>query len=247
MTKIPRWKKWISHIWPLTFEVTESDHNSYLEVSLVQGRLQLVAEDAIYSFGDYYLNFRKTFDRFEFIEIPEQSDVLVLGLGLGSVPELLVDFWELDYNITAVEIDPVIVDLASEYSLPFLSAPIEVINADALYFLQLDARRYDLICMDVFQDADIPKEFQTEDYLQLLEDSLNPGGALIYNRLASTPQDRKLSQDFFDNYFLTVFPKGVILDTGGNYMLINDKKFLTSPSDEENLPRMPGRIQWKIR
>jgi spermidine synthase len=232
MTKIPRWRKWLSYLWPQTLEVTESEHNTYLEVSIVQGRLQLVAEDAIYSFGDYYLNFRKTFDQFEFIQLPEQAEVLVLGLGLGSVPELLVDFWELDYRITAVEIDPVIVELASEYSLPYLSAPVEVINADALYFLQLDARCYDLICMDVFQDADIPSAFQTRDYLELLKESLNPGGALIYNRLASSPQDRKLSQDFFDQHFSRVFPLGVILDTGGNYMLINDKKFLTSPSDE---------------
>ncbi|MEM9836342.1 MAG: fused MFS/spermidine synthase [Bacteroidota bacterium] len=235
MVNIPRWKYWLSYLWSQTIEVRESEHNAYLEVCLIEGRLQLVAEDAIYSFGDYYLNFRKTFNRFKFIELPEKAEVLVLGLGLGSVPELLVNFWELDYSITAVEIDPVIVELATKYSLPHLNAPIEVINADALYFMQLDSRKYDLICMDVFQDATIPTAFETQDFLQLLKESLRPGGALIYNRLASTLQDRSNSKTFLIDHFIPVFPHGGYLNTGGNYMLINDEKFIHW-EDEKDLP-----------
>jgi spermidine synthase len=235
MTHIPRWRYWLSYLWDQQLEITGSEHNDYLEVSLVHGRLQLTAEDAIYSFGDYYLNFRKTFDRFNFIELPEQAEVLVLGLGLGSIPDLLSNLWELDFSYTAVEIDPVIIQLASDYSLPRIHGQIEVVNADALLYLQSTSRRFDLICMDVFQDADIPTDFLEPDYLELLEDCLMPGGAIIFNRLASTQKDRRLSKAYFDDVFKAYFKNAEFLDTGGNYMLLNDGKFLSS-EDEAHLP-----------
>lgn len=234
MISIPTWRYWLSYLWDQTLEVTSSEYNEYLEVSLVNGRLQLTAQEAIYSFGDYYLNFRKTFHRFDFIQLPREADVLVLGLGLGSVPELLGELWELDYHFTAVEIDPIIVQLASDYSLPRMDCPVEVVNTDAMIYLQSTSRKFDLICMDVFQDADIPKAFSDTTFLSLLKSCLNPGGAIIYNRLASTAKDRRLSDKYFEEVFVEVFPKASYLDTGGNYMMLNDEKFILS-EDEANM------------
>ncbi len=235
MIQIPRWRYWLSYLWEQRLEESSSDYNDYLLVSLVEGRLQLTAKEAIYSFGDYYLNFRKTFERFRFSLLPEQSEVLVLGLGLGSIPELLRDRLAYDYRFVAVEIDPVIVDLAAAYSLPRLEADVEVITADAYAFLQLDERRFDLICMDVFQDADVPAEMEGEHFLWLLKESLREGGALIFNRLASTEEKRQDSLAFYEQHFLEIFPRATFLDTGGNLMLINEKKFLLS-EDEEDMP-----------
>lgn len=235
MIHIPRWRYWLSYFWEQRLEETSSEHNEYLLVSLVHGRLQLTAEDAIYSFGDYYLNFRKTFDRFRFSALPKRAEVLILGLGLGSIPELLKDRLALDYRFLAVEIDPVIVDLAAEYSLPRLEAEVEVVTADAAAFLQLDDRQFDLICMDVFQDALVPPALESRSFLHLLADSLRPGGALIYNRLASSREDRKKSAAYFEEEFQPFFPRSTYLDTGGNFMLINEEKFLLS-EDEEDLP-----------
>ncbi|MGB3800226.1 MAG: hypothetical protein WA952_10460, partial [Lewinella sp.] len=147
---IPRFRRWLSYLWEQSLETTSSDYNDYLEVCLVHGRLQLVAEEAIYSFGDYYLNFRKLFEVFDYEQLPQDASVLVLGLGLGSIPELLEKYVGLDYTYVAVEIDPVIIELASRYSLPRLDSPVEVVQADAVAFLQLDDRQYDLICVDVF-------------------------------------------------------------------------------------------------
>lgn len=226
MARIPKWRYWLSHFWEQRLETTSSDHNPMLLVSLVQGRLQLTAQEAIYSFGDYYLNFRKVFDRFNFDLLAEEAEVLVLGLGLGSVPELLEDLHGHNYSYVAVEIDPVIVQLANTYSLPRLLSPLEVITADAQAFLRLDQRQYDLICMDVFQDAVVPDHLSSDDFLQLLRARLKPGGALIYNRLADTNQHRKESRSYFEEYFQPVFNEGGMIDTGGNYMLLNDMKFV---------------------
>lgn len=216
----------MSYLTEQVLETASSEHNAYLHVSLVHGRLQLVAEDAIYSFGDYYLNFRRVFERFDFEQLPLRSDVLVLGLGLGSIPELLENYIGVEYNFVAVEIDPVIIELASDYSLPALNSNIEVHEADAYAFLQLDARKYDLICVDVFQDATIPGHLNGQDFLDLLKASLNPGGAIIYNRLADTGVHKVEAKTYYETEFSTAFPSGELVNTGGNYMLINDTRFI---------------------
>ncbi len=227
---VSRFRYWLSFLWEQTLEETASDHNAYLQVCLVHGRLQLVAEDAIYSFGDFYLNFRKVFEVLDYGKLPEQASVLVLGLGLGSIPDLLENYIGVDYEYVAVEIDPVIIELASTYSLPTLGSPIEVVQADALAFLQLDERRFDLICIDVFQDATIPEHLNGEDFLALCRETLLPGGALIYNRLASSIPDRNAARVYFEEIFAPAFPAGYLYDTGGNYLLVNDATFLNLPA-----------------
>lgn len=226
MIKIPRYRRWLSYLTEQVLETASSEHNKYLHVSLVSGRLQLVAEDAIYSFGDYYLNFRKTFEQFDFEQLPLRSNVLILGLGLGSIPELLEKYIGVEYDYVAVEIDPVIIELASHYSLPALASSVEVRQADAFAFLQLDARRYDLICVDVFQDATIPAHLNGPDFLNLLQTSLTPTGAIIYNRLADTLQNKNAAKAYFDEQFQQAFPSGKLVNTGGNYMLVNDERFM---------------------
>ncbi|MEM1356670.1 MAG: fused MFS/spermidine synthase [Bacteroidota bacterium] len=224
--KIPRHRRWLSYLHEQILETASSEHNAFLQVSLVHGRLQLVAEEAIYSFGDYYLNFRKLFESFRFELLPERASVLVLGLGLGSIPELLERHLELDYDFVAVEIDPVIIELASAYSLPALASKIEIRQADAFQFLQLDSRTYDLICVDVFQDATIPEHLNTTNFLKLLQESLVPGGAIVYNRLADTQINKRAARAYFEEVFSMVFPTGSLYDSGGNYMLVNEERFL---------------------
>ena len=226
MIKIPRHRRWLSYLTEQVLETASSEHNAYLHVSLVHGRLQLVAEDAIYSFGDYYLNFRRVFERFDFEQLPLHANVLVLGLGLGSIPELLERYIGVEYNFVAVEIDPVIIELAADYSLPALQSNVEVHEADAFAFLQLDTRKYDLICVDVFQDATIPSHLNGPDFLDLLQSSLSPGGAIIYNRLADTSLHKEEAKAYFEAEFLRAFPTGELVNTGGNYMLVNEARFI---------------------
>jgi len=228
---IPRHRRWLSYLYEQILETASSEHNEYLQVSLVHGRLQLVAEQAIYSFGDYYLNFRKLFEVFDFDQLPDRAQVLVLGLGLGSIPELLERHLGLTYDYVAVEIDPVIIELAAEYSLPALASTIEIQEADALQFLRLDQRKYDLICVDVFQDAIIPAHLNTNEFLTLLRARLASKGAIIYNRLADTKENKKLANNYFSGPFSRAFPKAKIFDSGGNFMLLNERRFLEAANN----------------
>ncbi|MEM9928290.1 MAG: fused MFS/spermidine synthase [Bacteroidota bacterium] len=222
----PKYKKWLSYATEQVLETVASEHNEFLQVSLVQGRLQLVAEDAIYSFGDYYLNFRKLFELFDFEQLPLRSEVLILGLGLGSIPELLEDYIGVEYHYVAVEIDPVIIQLATKYSLPKLQSPVEVQQADAYAFLQVDPRQYDLICVDVFQDATVPEHLNGDDFLELLKAHLKPNGAIAYNRIADNREHAKHAMEYYEGPFQKAFPNATLYNTRGNYMLINEARFI---------------------
>ncbi|MEM8585895.1 MAG: fused MFS/spermidine synthase [Bacteroidota bacterium] len=226
MIEIPAYKKWLSYLWEQPLETTSSGYNPQLTVSLVRGRVQLTAQNAIYSFGDYYLNFRKAFQAIDLDKLPPDADVLVLGLGLGSIPELLEALHLRKYKYVAIEIDPVIVQLAQDYSLHRLKSSIEIVNTDAQIFLEVDQRKFDLICMDVFQDAIIPNHLSTIEFLEQISQRLRPDGILIYNCLANTDAKKRSSQAFFDDSFCQVFPSASIIDTGGNYMLVSDQKFV---------------------
>lgn len=223
--KAPTWKIWLSYLMELHVESVESEHNPHLYVSLKQGRYQLSTANAVYSFADLYANFARAFGLVDLDRLPGR-EVLVLGLGLGSIPYMLEKTFRRDYHYTAVELDEAVLYLASKYSLPQLQSGIEVRQADAIAYVNQESARYDLICMDVFLDDYIPEPFEEESFLQRLHDLLSPGGLLLYNRLAATTRDKRRSRRFFEQHFGAVFPEGALLDVGGNYMLLNRRDYL---------------------
>lgn len=222
--KIPFWKKWISYLVELHVESRESAYNPHLYVSINQGRYQLSTANAVYSFGEMYTNFARLFARWNWAERAPQ-EVLLLGLGLGSIPVIIEQTHGHRCHFTAVEIDEEVADLAWQYVLNDLDSPIEMITADAasaVYFLETGF--YDLICVDVFNDDTVPEDFETTDFLEQARSLLTPDGVLLFNRLATTEADRAANQAFFDDVFLSVFPDAACLDVGGNWILASASK-----------------------
>lgn len=223
--QIPIWKKYLSHLFEFHIESAPSEINPHLYVSLRQGRYQLSTAKAIYSFADLYDNFTLTFQQVDLSD--EIQDVLLLGFGLGSIPYMLEKKFNKAYNYTAVEIDENVLYLANKYTLPELTSSITLMPADAFAFAHYCQETFDLICMDVFLDDVVPADFETEAYLLQLKSLLNPNGILLFNKLAATPKDRKQASQFVKT-FEKIFPNGLYLDVNGNWMLVNDRKFLKS-------------------
>lgn len=221
----PKWKQWLSHLIELHIESASSDHNPHLYVSLNKGRYQLCTANAIYSFEDQYSNYRKAFARLDLDRLPGQ-EVLILGFGLGSIPFMLEKIFDRELFYTAVEVDEAVIELASKYALPEIDASIQMICADALLYVAQQAATFDMICMDVYLDDVVPDVFEQEAFLLGLKSMLNPGGILLFNRLAATPEDKSRSEQFYVQKFLPVFPLGAYIDVDGNYMLFNDGAWL---------------------
>ena len=222
---IPGWKKWLSYLFEFHVESTSSEHNPHLYVSIKNGRYQLSTANAIYSYGDLYDNFSGAFKKMDLNKAGFQ-DVLILGLGLGSIPIILEKVFKKQYRYTAVEIDEEVVYLASKYTLPELSSKIEVVSTDATIYLQQCSQQFDLIAVDIFLDDIIPDRFQQTDFLEQLQPLVTEKGIILYNHLAYTAKDRKKGKLFFEETFKAVFPEATYVETNGNWMMMSTSRWL---------------------
>lgn len=219
---IPRWKKWLSHLTPITLEQAASEQNPELTVALSRGRLQLLSGDAIYSWDDLYKNFLIAFDELNIDERPIQ-DVLLLGMGLGSVPYMLEKVFHRTYHFTAVEWDDTVAELAFKYTLSRMDSPVDLITADAEVFVQVCEQQFDMVIIDIFEDEITPPQFCTEDFLHDCRDLLRPGGLLLFNRLhGEDTAIRSVTERFFVQTFKRVFQDGWFVDTKGNWILCGE-------------------------
>ena len=103
-------------------------------------------------------------------------------------------------------------------------------NDDILYFdgyIVQSNDKFDIICMDVFVDDEIPDRLFSIDFLELLKERLNPSGVLLYNCLARSKADIDLAQRFLYDEFVHVFPNGGYLDVKGNWMLVSNEELFS--------------------
>lgn len=203
--------------------------NPDLYVFLSKGRYQLVTSNAIYSWADLYANFVKAFQRLRWELLPG-DDLLSLGLGLGSIPYMLETKFNKSFHYTAVEVDEQVIYLAQKYVLDELKIPIQVIHADAVAFIRQTSQKWDMICVDLFIDDEIPGGALSVDFIRDMKARLSEDGLILFNSLARTQDDMKESRRFLDEIFLPVFPAGGYLDVGGNWILVSDKRFFAADS-----------------
>ena len=215
----------MSFIKDQTLEATEGEHAEYLAVILRQGKLLLQANSAIYSWEDNYYNFRTAFEQLDWDKL-NGDETLLLGLGLGSVPQMIEELFGYRLQYTAVEYDAVIAELAEEYLLHRLRSPIETIVADAEAFVAQDSRTYDFILVDLFVDDEVPAQFDSLAFLEGLHNRMDEGSCLITNRLAYTTKDRYESELYFEEVFKKIFPNAGLIDVQSNLMLFSDKRFI---------------------
>jgi len=214
----------LSYFVDLSLESTTSDYNPYLEVRLVNGRHQLITDNAIYSFDDKYDNFYKTFKALDW-SLFSNSKVLVLGLGLGSVIYMLENIFKCTFEYHCVEIDPEIIRLAHHYTLKDIHAPVSIYETDAVRFLDMDSEKYDLVIMDIFQNAKIPSCFDSVEMLEVLKSKLAPGALLLYNRM-NTDKDDIARNNTFKTEFDNIFENATSISVKDNLILISDYKFV---------------------
>lgn len=209
----------------IPLETIQTAIHPQLHVVLLQGRLQLHTGKAVYSYGDLYTNFRKAFRAVNIDKLPF-SDVLLLGLGLGSIPELLEKKFYRRCHFTCVEIDEGIINLAKRYTLDYLDSSFEYICTDAAFFVAQTHQQYDLICADIFIDDQIPDQTQSDTFFEHLRRICSPEGLILFNCFTLEPSDRKKARDLFENRFLPIFPNATYLDVSTNWILVNEKKFV---------------------
>lgn len=222
----PWWKRWLSYLIEFDQEAQQSEYSEYLKVSYYKGRYLLEAPDAIYSFEDLYINFRDAFRQMP-LEKMQLQRVLLLGLGMGSIPLLLEKYFHQKAHYTAVEIDEVVLDFANRYGpLSELASPIDLYCADAAAFVEQCEQKFDLIIVDIFINDQVPKVFEQAGFLKQAKRLLQPNGLLLYNRLVAHKVAKQATERFYQSAFRQVFPQAGHIDVHGNWILTSKAKFL---------------------
>lgn len=194
--------------------------NPALEVALRNGKYVLDSARVNYSFGGLHAAFADVFQELEVRRRAPQT-ALVLGLGAGSIPAL-VSAYPQPPRTTGVEWDPEVVALGEQFFGLGGHAFLETVVAEAAAFMRENERQYDLICVDLFQDALVPPEAETPAFLRALDAALAENGLLIFNRIAIDAATREATTQFGEK-FLAVFPNMFVYKTLVNEFFIEDR------------------------
>jgi spermidine synthase len=110
-------------------------------------------------------------------KLPENSNALILGLGGGTVANILQN--DLGFSVDAVELDQRIAEVARQY-FP-LSDKVKVIVDDARHYLEETQKKYDVILFDVYRGEAPPPHVFTLESLTKTKSLLKEDGLIIVN------------------------------------------------------------------
>lgn len=170
-------KKILSYFLPFTTKV-ESDKSGTLEINWIDGKKVLDSKNANYSFGS--LQAVLTFGLTE-VEINPTDRTLLLGMGAGSILHPLRDKFKCVGHITAVEFDQRIIDLAKNEFDILKIQDLDIVNADAMEYVNQCTEKFNLIIVDLFIDKQVPRVFYSQDFWERIVQLIETGGYVIFN------------------------------------------------------------------
>ena len=118
----------------------------------------------------------------------EPKRVLMIGLGGGSIPNVLEELYP-NVHIDIVEIDEAVVRVAKQYFGFSESSRKQVHVNDARVYIKragLKKLQYDLIILDAFTGDYIPEHLMTKEFLEESRALLSEGGVLVANTFSTS-------------------------------------------------------------
>lgn len=137
---------------------------------------------------------------------PRPSRVLVIGLGGGAMVHFL-QHYDPEVKIDAVEIDPVVVDIARQWFDLKTGPNTRIFTEDAFAYLDKTRHQYDVIYMDAFlkpsQGTDatgVPLRMKTIEFYKGLRTKVAPEGLVVFNinRHKDVQEDLKMLREVFE-------------------------------------------------
>lgn len=173
----------VSFIWPVRLDSIKTS-DEHLEVILFRGKKLLDSGKANYSYGNLQTAFERCFDEID-VDWSACDDILILGFGAGGVVDL-ISKRNVRSRCVGVELSSNVIELYQRYFPQHLD--VELVNEDALEFVQEDERKFDLIIVDLYQDLEVPMQFHTEAFVELLRDRLSIVGVIVFNKVVNGHQ-----------------------------------------------------------
>ncbi len=121
------------------------------------------------------------------------KNILLLGLGGGSVIKTLRDDFDYQQYITAIDIDPVIINIAQEEFNITKDDKLTILCKDALKFIMQNDKKFDLIIIDLFFNTEIPDSFYSHSFWQHIIKSTRLKGSILFNASLHNSDNKKLA------------------------------------------------------
>lgn len=195
-------KKIISFIYPITVFKTKTKLHNHIEIVLHQGEYLLETKNVNYSYGSLQKVLKLGLNQIGIFEIKKMQNILVLGVAGGSVIKTLVDDFNYTKQITGIEIDEGLLDLANNYFGLNKIKNFKGVVADAENYVETTPEIYNLIIVDVFNDNEMPEFLFERKFIFNLVQKLPLNGYILFNLMLSSETKNKIINDyliFFDN------------------------------------------------
>ncbi|WP_298117274.1 spermidine synthase [Flavobacterium sp.] len=203
--------KIFSYFLPINIYKKNSSISKTLEVTWNNGELVLDSKNTNYSYGSLQRILKKGLKYIGYERIKKFDNILILGVAGGSVIKTLVNEVKFKGQITGVEIDKEIVEIANKYFKLNEISNLELIVDDAFEFVLKTKNKYDLIIIDIFQDTKMPNFLFEDFFINRINFLLNVEGFILFNTMVINEKDRIRNIDYkkkFDgNYSIRMYPK----------------------------------------
>jgi len=129
-------------------------------------------------------------------------NILMIGLGGGTVTNYLHKFLKNDVYVRVVELDRGVIAAAKKYFHTREFSNYKIIENDGRLYLYDSKQTHDIIMLDAFRGGYVPFHLLTKEFYALANSRLSPGGCLVLNLHATTelfPSSLATAKQVFQN------------------------------------------------
>ena len=191
-------------------QVSENDRQVILSTNVLFG-VQSVYRKQKELTGMYY-DYAMAAPFMAGVKEKDKLDTLILGMGTGTFATQCSRYFD-NMNITGVEIDQSITDLARKYFE--LSYDIPVVTYDGRAYLNADDRKYDVIMVDAYQDITIPFQMSSVEFFSLVKEHLNENGVMVVNMNMRSNEKGDITE-YLSDTIASVFDNVYTVDVAGS-------------------------------
>ena len=182
----------------------------------------------------------------------DEVRILILGNGTGTYATQCRRYFD-NVNITGVEIDQKITDLARKYF--YLSEEVEVVTYDGRAYLNADEEKYDVIMVDAYQDITIPFQMSSIEFFSLVADHLKDDGVMVVNLNMKSDAEGNINDylcDTIANAFSQVYTADVygytnrVLYASNNVSMMDEYRKNCELEENSELTRLLGIVDGRM-
>ncbi|WCM42295.1 fused MFS/spermidine synthase [Flavobacterium sp. CBA20B-1] len=174
-------KKYLSYLNVIPEKTYSSAYSGILEINWLNGKKVLDTQNTNYSYGNLGKVLKKALQATKTDFRSNEASILVLGLGGGDVVQQLRRNFQSKAVITAVEIDPMVIQVAMNEFGIIPNQSLEIVNNDAFQFIKYSSKRYHVVIVDLFNDTEIPEFVFQNSFVEQIYKVLYTNGTAIFN------------------------------------------------------------------